>query len=378
MPDPQPRAIIALDLLRFACALMVVGFHYGAAFALAPSDAARAMLRGLPVEGGLAGFTWFGWVGVELFFVISGFVIALSAENASVAQFVRRRLLRLVPAAWICATATLLILLAAAPTPTLLQQWAMSMSFWPNEAGIDPSYWTLGIELFFYMAVATGLGARDKFAAIERRALCVGAISAGFWLVALLSGVDATALMGQRTVQLLLLPHGCCFAIGVMAWALLSRGVTRARIAALTIFTATALIEIAEHTIERTRALGVTHGPLVPMLVFLAGLAVVLACLRAQPLLARHVDAKLAATLGLMTYPLYLIHQEAGAAVTAAGMRLGLPFFPAIGVALAAALGFAWWVAIIAEPALRGVLARVSLRRGPRPDTRPSASPPTG
>eukprot|EP01037_Dinobryon_pediforme_P024921 gene24921-26890_t len=115
MTAPKPRAIIALDLLRFASALLVVAFHYGAAFALAPSPAARAMLHGLPVSAALAGESWFGWVGVELFFMMSGFVIALSAEGTSGPAFVRRRALRLLPAAWICASATLLVLALCLP-----------------------------------------------------------------------------------------------------------------------------------------------------------------------------------------------------------------------------------------------------------------------
>src|SRR5689334_12900580 len=52
--------------------------------------------------------TWFGWVGVQIFFVISGFVIANSANAVSPIAFARSRVLRLYPAVWLCAPVTLM------------------------------------------------------------------------------------------------------------------------------------------------------------------------------------------------------------------------------------------------------------------------------
>lgn len=380
--------IIALDLLRFACALLVVAFHFGSAFARAPSLAAATMLRGLPVSDALTPLTWFGWVGVELFFVISGFVIAFSAQHSGVGAFLRRRALRLLPAAWLCGTATLLVLAVAAPRPGLIEQWAAAIGFWPWRFWIDPSYWTLGIELAFYLLVATGLrgDGRDHRAAIERRGIWVGTWSMAFWLFALLAGWAATPPVDYRPAQLLLLPHGALFALGVLAWAMLSDRLTLHRAVMFALFFATALAEIAGRTIERSQALGLPDRPLLPMLVFTAGLAIVLAAQRLQPWLAARVDARLAATLGLMTYPLYLLHQEVGAATVALMLHLGLPFLAAVAIAALAMLGAAWWVARRGEPLLRrllaqtidGIAAAFSRYRGPRRDNRRSASPPAG
>ena len=385
MNETKPRAIIALDLLRFVSALLVVAFHYGAAFARAPSFSTAEMLHGLPVPDSATPFTWFGWIGVELFFVISGFVIALSAQGASAGAFLRRRALRLLPAAWICATATLLVLSIALPGPTLLPRWVASLAFAPNSQQIDPSYWTLGIELYFYLLIATGLGRAGRSETIERFGLLIGAWSTAFWLFAVMADWSATPLMDYRTAQLLLLPHGCFFALGILAWAMLSRAVTTGRAVMFAIFFVAGLTEIAGRTVERTHALGIVASPLVPLLVFSAGLIVVLASLRLQDWLGRRVDARLAATLGLLTYPLYLLHQEIGAALIAAQMRLGLPFGVAALMALAAVLGAAWWVARVAEPMLRSWLAvaidgtvAFSRRHAPGRDNRPSASPPAG
>jgi peptidoglycan/LPS O-acetylase OafA/YrhL len=251
MNEAKPRAIIALDLLRFVSALLVVAFHYGAAFARAPSFSSAAMLHGLPVSGAATPWTWFGWIGVELFFVISGFVIALSAQGASAGAFLRRRALRLLPAAWICATATLLVLSVAAPGPSLLPRWLASLGFAPNSLQIDPSYWTLGIELYFYLLIATGLGRAGRSETIERYGVLIGAWSAAFWLFAVMADWAATPLIDYRTAQLVLLPHGCFFALGILAWAMLSRAVTTGRVVLFGIFFAAGLTEIAGRTVER-------------------------------------------------------------------------------------------------------------------------------
>lgn len=382
MTHAKPRAIIALDLLRFASALLVVAFHFGSAFALAPSYGSAAILRGLPVAAHWSPVSWFGWVGVEIFFVISGFVIALSAEGSSTAQFVRRRALRLLPAAWICATVTLAALVIAAPSPSLVRQWLVAVTFWPTGAGIDPSYWTLGIELVFYLVIASGLGACGRIAAIERRGLWIGAVSLGFWVFALLAGPAATPMIDFRPAQLLLLTHGCFFTLGILAWSIVSRGATRERVIVFAVFYATALIEIAARANERTAMLGIEASPLIPSLVFSAGLAIVLGAVRLQPLLARHCRARTTTTLGLMTYPLYLIHQEAGATLVAAAMRAGVPFDLALLLALVTALAFSWGVARIAEPVLRAWLGeaidRISGFRALRRGSPPSAFPPAG
>ena len=385
MTEAKPRAIIALDLLRFASALLVVAFHYGAVFARTPSVAGAAMLRGLPVPNAATPWTWFGWIGVELFFVISGFVIALSAEGAGVAAFLRRRALRLLPAAWICATATLLVLEIAAPRPGLLRLWLVSMSFLPEREQIDPSYWTLGIELVFYLLIATGLGRAGRIQGIERRALLLGGLSGAFWLFAVLADWAATPLMDYRPAQLMLLPHGVFFALGVLGWTMSRRTATRGRYALFGLFLAAALVEIAGRTTERTHSLGIVASPLMPMLIFGTGLAAVLGAVRLQPVLARFIDARLATTLGLMTYPLYLLHQEIGAAIVAALMRLGAPFAVAAVSALATMIAASWWVARRGEPAVRRWLAALidgavafSRSHGPGRDNRPSASPPAG
>ena len=368
----QPRAWAAIDLLRFASALLVVGYHFGAALPLRPSAAAAGALGRTVLTPRFASWTSFGWIGVEIFFVISGYVIACSAEGATPHAFLRRRAQRLLPAAWVCATLTFAALVAvgALPIAALLGQWVRSVGFWPLGDPIDPSYWTLGIEASFYLIVAARLRGGASRARIERLGWWIGGSSAVFWAALLLGGGATGSLGNERLAQLLLLSHGVFFAIGVLLQAVHRDGATRARLAGLALFLGAAMLEIIGHAADRGRDLGVSADPIAPTLAFVGGVAVVALCRRIQPRIGW--TCGWAATLGLMTYPLYLLHQQIGAVAAGLWPSLGLPVSLFISVALA------WLVVRYAEPPLRRMIGALSARRGPVPDIPPSAFPRAG
>jgi len=110
-----------------------------------------------------------GLAGVDLFFVISGFVIVYSSEKlfergASIQEFVRRRLIRILPLYWL-ATAVLVAWVLAAHSSFTSVKWSAglvvaSFFFWPYEVNglsspvVGPG-WTLYFEMFFYTVFAT-------------------------------------------------------------------------------------------------------------------------------------------------------------------------------------------------------------------------------
>lgn len=127
--------------------------------------ASHALLYPL-VERNL-GFSRLGWLGVVLFFVISGFImVVVTGEGRfSPVDFLRRRLIRVVPMYW---GATLLAAGLALLAPQLFKttvydggQLIMSLLFVPFynpvSEGIHPLYklgWTLNYEVFFYVCFA--------------------------------------------------------------------------------------------------------------------------------------------------------------------------------------------------------------------------------
>lgn len=141
--------IDALDYARFAAAMAVMLFHYsygGVAYGGTPH------ISYIPA---LATIGKYGYFGVELFFMISGFVIFISLKGRSASQFAVARALRLYPAFLICLLITTLATLVWGEhlNKINLVQVAANLTMFPalfGQKNIDGSYWSLIIELKFY------------------------------------------------------------------------------------------------------------------------------------------------------------------------------------------------------------------------------------
>ena len=139
-----------IDLLRLCAALAVVIYHYtfdGYYGYYTPVSFGRVSL-----------VTRYGYLGVDLFFVISGFVVLLSAWGRAPDRFVISRIVRLYPAYLVAVTLTALVIALSGTqhfSVTLFQYVAnMTMG---NQAtripNIDVVYWTLWAEIRFYFVV---------------------------------------------------------------------------------------------------------------------------------------------------------------------------------------------------------------------------------
>jgi exopolysaccharide production protein ExoZ len=146
--------IDGVQILRFWAAMGVVLFHVGSSLQIA-----------FGFSDNLFGF---GAAGVDVFFVISGFIIAYTARpEKGVLNFVRRRLARIIPIYWFL---TIGVAGIALFLPFLLNstvfEWGhllKSLFFIPHEAPngvVKPMLflgWTLNYEMFFYALFALAL-----------------------------------------------------------------------------------------------------------------------------------------------------------------------------------------------------------------------------
>ncbi len=144
---PQPR-FTSLQILRAVAAIMVVAFHISGA----------EHLPGRPWQAGLQ-------AGVDVFFVISGFVMVISTAKRTVspAKFMLDRLRRIVPLYWIALAITLVAIhfgMIQRPLPQAneVAKAALFVFYFDSYSGQPLPYlglgWTLNYEMFFYVLFA--------------------------------------------------------------------------------------------------------------------------------------------------------------------------------------------------------------------------------
>ena len=160
----QRQRIDLLDAFRTIAVLWVAVFHFGYYWtsvgpgaALLPYDAALAWI---PLSS-------VGVLGVSLFFMISGYVIALTLQSTRDLQtFLVKRIARLWPALLVCGTLTFVTTTLIGP-PHLqrsLSEALISMLFLPPQhvglligqdgwQWLDGAYWSLWVEVKFYVII---------------------------------------------------------------------------------------------------------------------------------------------------------------------------------------------------------------------------------
>lgn len=163
-PHKAPIRFYEIDLLRFLAALSVVLYHY----------TYRGYSQGeySPIAyPELGRFTKYGYLGVDLFFIISGYVVLLSAQGKTVRQFFISRIVRLYPAFWAACTITFIVkcIWGTGPADTGMSaslhagvsQYVVNLTMLQDffhVENIDGAYWSLAIEITFYFLVSLLIG----------------------------------------------------------------------------------------------------------------------------------------------------------------------------------------------------------------------------
>lgn len=350
--------LVLVQVLRAAAAAMVVVHH-------ARHEADLLAARGAgPALDPATLLPW--WAGVDLFFVISGFVIVAASGPlfrvpGGRARFLAHRVARVVPLYWLT---TALYLALALVRPDLLGEAgalgrdpgyvAAAFAFWPAarpDGSVQPLYglgWTLNYEMVFYALFVLGLGLGRRGAVawlcaalallVALRAASPGiGLPLGFWAdpIVLEFALGATLALARgeglrlgpaaRLALALLGVLGLALAAGVLAGAAEAAGFARPLLAGVpaALLVAAAGLGPARDTDAMARLPGALRG------------------------LARLGDA---------SYALYLVHPFALRLVREALIRLGwaaaLHPWGSIGLMLAASVAAALAVHRLVEAPL--------------------------
>ena len=292
-----------LDALRGIAAFSVLLFHY---FNIYPKLFPQGQRPPALFE--------YGGYGVLLFFAISGFVIAFSLEGTrSAADFAVKRFARLYPVYWAAMALSIAIVHLLGVDMLLPPAWVIPANMTMLQGyfylpAVDGVYWTLGVELAFYLCMlAIWLG--RGFARLEW--LLLG------WL-AIKAAVAGWPAMPSRLAMLLVLEYIPFFIIGMLFYRIWS-GHRRWGQQAPFFVAALATIGWAD-----------PPGHMVSALLVVAIFA---AMLRGWLPVLRH---PLLLWLGAISYALYLIHHNVGLAIMHMADRAGLSIW--IGILLATAI----------------------------------------
>ena len=276
------RRYSELDAIRGVAVIMVLLYHYTIRYGDIYEHSIEPLFH-----------FEFGHYGVQLFFMVSGFVIFLTLNKTNYAiDFIISRFSRLYPAYWFAVLLTFLAVTLfslkgrenslgeAIINLTMLQKWL-------GVSDVDGVYWTLIVELTFYLIMLL-LFINKQLKNIEYIAI--------IWLTIIIIA-PITEFMFSITIHwtiklLFLLKYGNLFIAGIMFYKIMHQAKN------------IHYIILAIALVSEFHLYGTTLGLFVSayFLMFLLFVKGYLALLAQRPLIF----------LGTISYSLYLIHQNIG------------------------------------------------------------------
>jgi peptidoglycan/LPS O-acetylase OafA/YrhL len=283
-----------LDYGRFFAAMMVVVFHYTF------NSIVNGKIESITLIPSVISMTKYGYLGVEFFFMISGYVIFFSARNKTAAEFAESRFLRLYPAYWFAILFTSAFALRwggesmSVELKQVIANFTM-MQFFMGVRDVDGVYWSLVYEMIFYLAVFLLL-----LFGLQKHLKSIAMIWPALFCIAIVTGTEATLYLGGYFYY---------FAAGTL-FAVLAENKDLRAVFGLIVTYALCLKFSAGVADDLTRIKGVEHSSLVIGLVVTAffGFFMFQNSEKGQSL--RLPKSRLA---GALSYPIYLIHANFGA-----------------------------------------------------------------
>lgn len=297
----EKKRIYQIDLFRFLAALAVVLFHY--------------MFRGYIQDDMLINFNKigsffkYGYLGVNLFFIISGFVISLSIKHNSLIKFIISRFTRLYPIYWIAVFLTFIItLLYGAPRYSAnFNQFIVNLTMFQNYVGvdnIDGSYWSLFVEMKFYIFIICTYLFLNKIKTIKLDYLII------FWLFLSILYIIFNDFYVMNILNYFLIFNWSSYFIsGMIFYQIFNRGLKQTDFILLLICLSISLYYEIGSLEWKDPYFNTQFSPYVICSVIT--LFYFLMYMVAKGYLKK-LNSPILLKFGLITYPLYLIHQIIG------------------------------------------------------------------
>ncbi|MCB5909566.1 acyltransferase family protein [Streptomyces pinistramenti] len=361
-----PSRLRALDGLRLLAALMVAGYHYGGRDGEIATAWGSSPAHQFPTVSGLFAY---GCLGVQIFFVISGFVICLSGWAPPVARrhpssgrtspglahlraFIASRVSRLYPAYWV---AVLLV------TAVFALPWVAYKALPPGDVLTNLTMLQMPLGVHRVLGVCWTLWAEMRFYALF--ALCVVLPGATRTRVVLFcAGWTLAAALAQAAHQpfldVVLMPEYAPFFIGGVGLYLLHRYGARDPIA-------WAIVLVSWLIGQHYAVAGLWHPASTGGFSYRSATGIIAVVTVGFALVAAVALGKLhwanwrwLTVAGALTYPFYLVHEHLGwVVVRALHVGAGLPSYATLVLTLATMLALAWvlhrWVERPLTPALK-------------------------
>jgi len=320
----QGNRIVELDSLRGIAAIMVVFYHYTSRY---------FEIFKLP---NIAFYKFsFGHLGVELFFMISGFVILMSLEKVSNGwEFLKKRFLRLYPSYWVAVFFTFIVvtLIGLPGRESSITNALINLSMLHEFFGVphvDGVYWSLSVELSFYFLIFLTLFFNKTLF-----------IKWGWILMLLLSFIiiKSPSLLSSKSF---VLKYYHLFYAGSLFFAWRKK-----------MFSTYLILELLVLTLIHEYFL---HGLLfmIPIL-FFYGLFTAL-----QFNLLKYISNKIFLFLGFISYPLYLLHQNLGYLIIFHLNEMGVNYHVGLISAILVSIFLAWILAKLIEPFIQKKLKHI-------------------
>ncbi|MFI2257803.1 acyltransferase family protein [Streptomyces tubercidicus] len=340
----------ALDGLRLLAALMVAAYHFGGrdgeisqAWGGSPADQ-------FPTAAPLFAY---GCLGVQIFFVISGFVICLSGWGRTLRAFVASRISRLYPAYW----AAILLVTAVFALP-----WVAYKALPPSEVLTNLTMLQQPLGVDRVLGVCWTLWAEMRFYALF--ALCVILPGATRGRVVLFcAGWTLAAALAQTAheplLDTVLMPEYAPYFIGGIGLYLLHRYGARDPIAWAIVLVSWLIGQ--HYAVER-----LWHSASVDAFSYRSTTGIIAVITLGFALVAAVALGKLhwanwrwLTVAGALTYPFYLVHEHLGwVAVRALHHGIGLPSYATLILTVGLMLLLAWVLHRFVERPLTPVLKR--------------------